>query len=541
MNRFSGKKTAGQMTALKSTALKSTVLKAIALLAGATGLLANAHPVQAKMAVGTNLNGVNYYSTEQPFNDVFKMCKPWMTRSVNGSEWDSGKGDEGTNQIPRRSDGYPSYVPFNISGTNHYVHTMIPAFANGTYKFIIGGKGQVRISGPGYNGTLHTINHSTLNINVSGANTGGGEPSYFYFDIRQSDSGDPIRNIQVYRPGTSETSSPFYSEFKNRLWPYTVLRFMDWGHTNNSPLQNTADRTPENYYTQGRTQGVAVEWMIKLCNETGKDMWYCVPHKATDQFLWDVAWLINNRLNSGRKVYLEYSNEVWNTQFDQDDWVNANISGGDNVHQKYGKRAKQVFDIFKSSFSSNGNGGRLVRVLSAQAENRWTMEQALIGAQDTCDAIAMAPYFGKGIQSSDISGGIPSNDTFINNNSWSRLSDVRSWTQTYKSLANSKGKQLLCYEGGQHYVGIWGAENNQTLTDRLLDLNRSWQMRNAYRYTYLPNLNTDGVQLFMHFSYAGSWSKWGSWGSMEWINQPISQNYGDATKTWAIQDWVQNG
>jgi hypothetical protein len=157
MNRFSGKKTAGQMTALKSTALKSTVLKAIALLAGATGLLANAHPVQAKMAVGTNLNGVNYYSTEQPFNDVFKMCKPWMTRSVNGSEWDSGKGDEGTNQIPRRSDGYPSYVPFNISGTNHYVHTMIPAFANGTYKFIIGGKGQVRISGPGRCTPLITV------------------------------------------------------------------------------------------------------------------------------------------------------------------------------------------------------------------------------------------------------------------------------------------------------------------------------------------------------------------------------------------------
>lgn len=524
---------------MKRHTQKKTFTKLLALATGALGLLTGLSGAQAKMGMGTNLNGVNYYSTEQPFNNVFMMTKPWVTRSVNGSEWDSGKGDEGTNQIPKDSNGYPSYVPFGVSGTNHYVHTQMPAYANGSYKFMFEGSGQVRIAGPGYSKTTHNINWSTFNLSFSGVNTGRGEPSYIYLEIVQSNSNDRIRNIRVFRPGTDQNSSPFYSEFKNRLSPYTTLRFMDWGHTNDSPVRNTSDRATESYYTQGSNKGVALEWMARLCNETGKDMWFCVPHQATDQYLWDVAWYIKNRLNANRKLYIEYSNEVWNWQFQQASWVDNNISGA-NQPQKYGKRARQVFDIFRSQFGDS-NPSRVIRVIASQAANKWIAEQNLIGAQDVCDAIAIAPYFGQAISPGDISGGIPSNDTFINNNRWSHFNDINTWVTDYKNLANSKGKQLFCYEGGQHYVGYQGAENNDALTNRLHDLNRSWQMKNAYRYTYLPNLNSRGVNLFMHFSYAGSWSKWGSWGAMEWIHQPISQNYGDASKAWAIQDWVQNG
>ena len=78
-------------------------------------------------------------------------------------------------------------------------------------------------------------------------------------------------------------------------------------------------------------RGAAWEYMVELANETGKDLWINVPERATDDYVNKLALLckygsdgINPYtgpqanpawppLNSNLKLYVEFSNEVWNT------------------------------------------------------------------------------------------------------------------------------------------------------------------------------------------------------------------------------------
>ncbi|NJR64167.1 MAG: hypothetical protein HC772_00645 [Leptolyngbyaceae cyanobacterium CRU_2_3] len=52
-----------------------------------------------KLAIGTNLNSVNDWSTEVPFLDAFKSARVWIPQCVNGEtgcrgEWDTGEVDK---------------------------------------------------------------------------------------------------------------------------------------------------------------------------------------------------------------------------------------------------------------------------------------------------------------------------------------------------------------------------------------------------------------------------------------------------------------
>lgn len=48
-----------------------------------------------------------------------------------------------------------------------------------------------------------------------------------------------------------------------------VLRFMDWMRTNSEDLPPWDDRTTPRHDTQSRPGGVALEYIIALCNQVG--------------------------------------------------------------------------------------------------------------------------------------------------------------------------------------------------------------------------------------------------------------------------------
>jgi hypothetical protein len=47
----------------------------------------------------------------------------------------------------------------------------------------------------------------------------------------------------------------------------------------------------------------------------GRNMWINVPYLASDDYILNMAQLINTTLRPDVKVYVEYSNEVWGNQF----------------------------------------------------------------------------------------------------------------------------------------------------------------------------------------------------------------------------------
>jgi len=57
--------------------------------------------------------------------------------------------------------------------------------------------------------------------------------------------------------------------------------------------------------------GVAFEHMTALSQELGADLWVNVPHAASDGFIDKMAAFFAANLPANRKLYVEYSNEVW--------------------------------------------------------------------------------------------------------------------------------------------------------------------------------------------------------------------------------------
>lgn len=86
--------------------------------------------------------------------------------------------------------------------------------------------------------------------------------------------------------------------------------------------------------------------------------------------------------------------------------------------------------------------------------------------------------------------------------------------------ARKYGVQLVAYEGGQHLVD-WESRNiKQNPTRLFIAANRSRKMGQAY-YDLLSGWKKAGGTLFVTFSAPRTPHWFGSWGTKEYINQPI--------------------
>jgi hypothetical protein len=217
---------------------------------------------------------------------------------------------------------------------------------------------------------------------------------------------------------------------------------------------------------------------------------------------------------------------VWNSAFPQHNYVISQAAtqnpAVDNT-QFYALRARTVGGIFKSALGAT----RTVAVLGAQAVNPWTATWGLdylkgrfgSGAVGI-DAVAIAPYMSV---SPDPTGAgqftAMTLDTFFGYVSTQVVPATTAATAAYRTVANNYGVHLISYEGGQSLVGILGAENNTDLTAVFDNFNRDPRAKDVY-LAYLAGWRQAGGELFVHFNDAGVYSKWGDWGSLEYIDQP---------------------
>jgi hypothetical protein len=109
-------------------------------------------------------------------------------------------------------------------------------------------------------------------------------------ELIASDINDPVHDIKFILPGYINTyqTQTFTSEFLDFLSDFQVIRFMDFTHTNGSPVVSWSDRTMPDYYTQGKFGGVAWDYVVQLANTTQKDIWITSPIRRIMLF-W-IAW-----------------------------------------------------------------------------------------------------------------------------------------------------------------------------------------------------------------------------------------------------------
>lgn len=497
------------------------------------------------MDLGMNLNSIRDWSTARDFVNVMGTARPWLTKiTTNTDLWDSGYGEE----MPVDEDGWPLSLPFQASdGAMHYAHNLLSLRVPGDYTLIVEGSGSIELRAGSTRQTFTPSGGtSTFTFEVSQANAG----TNLFIQLEESLAADPLKNIRVIRPGFEAVheEDPFDPTYLERLEPFGTARFMDWSGTNNSPVVSWADHTQKTFFSQATPKGVSLDYVIEFAQASGQNPWICIPHAANDEYIREAARLLRDQISTEKKIYVEYSNETWNGIFQQANYVQdmGEMLGLSTDRWRagqlyHGVRSAEIWAIFEEEFLDDS---RLVKVLATHSANLTTTEARFEALNDPAlnpnyvmpDALAIAPYFGKNYTTNDLPPMVASYPTvtdMLETEAILSIATQEGFVRAQKQIANSQGASLVCYEGGQHFLGLHAAKNDETLTDLLIQANGDARMGERY-LEYLDMLQREGVTLFMHFSYVGSWGKYGSWGSLEYQDQPTES----APKFQALLDWM---
>jgi len=463
--------------------------------------------------VGMNLSGIAYYSSEFPFADMTKSGMGWVSREDNGT-W--GK------PFPSlTSDGYPAA----LAQGQHALNAVAWAgshYAPGRYVVLWDGDGS--ISFPLSNVTVAETATNRIAIDVT--DTSGS----LWVAIDRTSATNPVRNLRFLWPNTEPTyaSQPFNPVFLAKIAPFSLLRFKDWGAIDGSPVVEWADRGHVGDVTYATAGGVPLEVMIDLANTLHVDPWLCIPHQASDDYVRQFAALVHDRLDPALHPHLEYSNEVWNTSYPQGVWANARSQalwlespfGQPAIF--YAVRAVQVFKTVQQVWGVDS--GRIVRVIAGQAvwDNFLTHALAYQDTAANADVMAIAPYFSAAAAADPAQVATTltlSSDQIVDQMLANIRGDVKSAMANNAALAAKYKLKLEAYESGAgDSSSYFPADKVDAMTALFVSAHNNPRMRAVYGEYYSQWIAAGGDTM-NQFNDIGGWSKWGLWGSLQYVTQ----------------------
>ena len=522
----------------------------------------------AKLPIGMNLSEIVDWKPGFPFLNLMWGARAWLTRNPS---WDSPYDTGFAHLIEMDENGYPLEVPFKHPGTAlpQHVFTVLPnTLKAGKYVILYDGVGE-------FGAMLATkvLSARPGRVEISMKHDGDVIETIV---IRKSVRGNHVRNIRVL-PIAYETANlevnPFRPEVIEFCKPWHCLRFMDWLATNNNINQRWADRKTRTFYTQvgengdalgiyGQpmpawqkkwASGAAIELCIQLANLTKTDPWLCVPHMADDAYVTEMAKLVKSQLDPALRVYVEYSNELWNWQFMQAQWMLRSELAGDLVEragapapwkarikparfvngivadgagegsehpERIGALFRRCFKLWEDVFTG-GDRARLVRVCAVQAAWGDTVQRTLSWVMQNggCDVLSPAGYFGPNeavYKKWDQAGAKLTKDDVITDMR-PMIFEAGKYLRDNAYLAKKAGVKLVVYEGGQHIQPQGQADKPYAAA--LGEAQKDPAMYDLYRDN-LDLYAKGGCDLFCAFaSVSSQGSKYGSWGHVEYYGQ----------------------
>lgn len=548
----------------------------------------------ASSPLGTNIAALDYWSTEWNLLDAMKTAGGWYTQTAQ--VWDTREQDKldldehgWVRSLPAADDATTTFRSVAAVALNGTSGTYRP----GRYLLLYQGKGTLEYGFDARrNAALSRPGRDVLDVDNAG--NGG-----ILIRILATDPDDYLRDFhlipdaalcddqpwQLCQSGCGEscqpvealfTTRPFQPEFLRDLRGFRVLRFMDLFHTNDSKLRSWSDRPRMTDARWSGPFGAPLELALTLANQTGVDPWLNVPTQVDDDFVVHMAQTVLAQLAPDRRVYVEYSNEIWNTAFANGDWVEAqglaswpaaSFSAYTKRINWYGKRSAEIVGLFKDVFGAESH--RVVGVMGGFAAGAWASEQALAcplataeGSQpcwSEMDALAIAPYFGAYLGQprfadhlaewlNQTDGGLGALFTELRDGGLlydandpegerapqdGALARAYEYTRDGVDIAARFGLQLIAYEGGQHLAGVAAQQDNAALTALFVAANRDPRMAALYD-DYLRHWREAGGQLMCHFLSVGAYGRYGSWGAKE------HQQQQDAPKFKALMRFIEN-
>lgn len=503
-------------------------------------------PMQKELLAQVNSFGMNFdspspFTTQWVFKDAMKQSAEWTVREFEEEEL---LGDIWVSQdsiaIPSLGTGYPQKVPFEVNGRQYGVSTIMLSanpspwyFPDGNYTLIFEGTGLIRLHG----------NLESMEFSRSGTHTvpitNPGETGVI-LEILSSDITDPIRNIQFFMPGFGHNDdSPFHPDWMSFLSNFDVIRPMKALNVEYSNIQNWQDRTMMDYYTQydERGTGMALEYVIDLHNELGRDLYLNINYLANDAMVDSVATLVLNRLNPNLDIYLEYSNETWNSIYPVFEYVmergsELGLTDDEFMAGQYFTvmRSVQVFEIFERVFDSEAN--RLIKVIPCWVEFPNIADSMLTSLSNpiinpnnvTVDKLAIGLYFGGEVGNNLVEAGrtaIATTDEVLDSLR-ADLDYAVSLTRAHKEVVDRFNIDLITYEAGQHLITNF-FDPDPVIGQTMNDANRDEEMYHIYR-DFLREWTEISGDLNVLFSSVKSFTEFGSFGIKEHLDQPDQES-----------------
>jgi hypothetical protein len=533
----------------------------------------NAPAPNPPLAMG--LAGIHDWSTEQPFVDLMKTARSWIGHLPDQwGGWDHAALAAGGYLD---ANGWPVAVPEALTGITTLILTDQPADAAslaGRYRLTYQGEGVIELGGRATN-----VRYGRGEIWFDYAPGEG----FVILTIAATDprrTGDHVRDIAVVKAenvALHEAGAIFNPGWIARVRHLRAVRFMDWMATNDSEASDWARRPKPGDFSYAPA-GAPVEIMVALANEIGADPWFTLPHRATDGWMRSFAEYVRDHLDPRLKAHVEYSNELWNWQFGQARWADAEARArwgadapDDAWMQFAGMRAAEMAQIWDDVFGPDADR-RLVKVIATQTG--WLglesplLEAPLWVAEDPghrppvayFDAYAVTGYFGGALgneKAAAVRGWIAgsrataaaeadarglngrAHAAFVETHGFDRavaqaaaelrdgsvtgdpgdsLGELLGRTLPYQAeVARAHGLDLIMYEGGTHVVGIGPAVDDPDLTAFFTRLNYAPEMGALYA-ELLDGWRRLGGTLFNAFVDVYPPGKWGSWGALRHLD-----------------------
>lgn len=285
------------------------------------------------MALGMNVAWINSWSGAWVFSNL--MYHSALDRASGTGTWSQ---DQGLVTTTDQNDVFR----FMLAD----VETMLPA---GEYTVLNPEGLQVQVGGYSVPGTWRTDTQFTFTRGSS-----GGARCVFVKGNVTNAAG----NLAVIAPGHLakwQAGNVWHDDFIafHQGIGCSPLRLMDWTWASNnieSEWSHRAVATKPTLFTYAAGgQCVPYEFMCDLAARLNSDIWVCAPARATQDYIDQMAALFAAQMPTGRKVWLELSNEVWNTA---DPWGD----GSEWISYLDHTRRTAAADVAGQKFILNGHG-----------------------------------------------------------------------------------------------------------------------------------------------------------------------------------------
>ncbi len=491
--------------------------------------------------IGINTNEAVGFDSSVPFSDLFRTAEPFKRSGLTRGN------------ITYDQHGWVKNLNGGQAGTYFVRWLPMGTLPQGNYVVSYEGSGQLN-----YVESAQLVSRSPGRDIIRLAPDKNNEISAALVIVK-SNPANPIRNIRVTLPGgvcqgnqfrkvqnanacggkpflpfeQRSVQNQFNPDYLNFMRQFRTVRFMGMsGITRNDRERSWGQRANINEATWGGhygERGVPLEVMVSLANTLNANAWFNIPHMADADYMQRYAQYVKANLRPNLKVYIEYSNEVWNPVFSQAQYarregVRDQLAADPLVAGMvfYGFKSKQMFQIFNQVFNNDRN--RLVRVLSGWFGNPALTPHILkaYNVHQQTDMFTVAPYFYAA--QDDLLKARNTNDIFkmIETSRHYSINQAIKHLKTHADFLKPYKVQLGAYEGGQHLVHYKTKSKKQHPNPILIAANRDPRMEHAY-IKLLNGFKQVGGKLFMAFSSPRANAHFGFWGVKEHINQNPAQ------------------